>query len=486
MMDTDCIKPVIEKLSVESLPIFSHTARLISTLSDEDNANINELTSSILTDPALTSRILNLANSSMYARGNSKICTISRAIFYLGFSAIRTMALSAAFIDSIKNSRRRDRIISQVAQSFHAAVQAKGLAENRGESNTEEIFISTLLSRLGPIAFWSSDSVLTDKLEKALSGNPHEPAEVVERQTLGFNLIDLTVHLATEWKLGELLTQAITGKNRSSRSSALILGYSIANSYATSYELSERLMKNICKYLKCSPEEANKILKSNIDEAVDTSRIYGICNYLDSIKVLGSKKDVEVHKENESEQVDSEFNNRSVEFNSSCIFTQLDMLSEINSIIKESKFNLNLLLSTTIEGVYRGIGMDRVLFCVLGSDRRSISGKYGLGWSQNIIEHIEFMLHDYQVDKDIVNYVFRTKSTCFVNGSRNKYSRYLSNEIKVRLGTETFFLSPVLIKKSVIGLIFADRSISQRDLTEMDLVSFQFTMAAANAALSMI
>jgi hypothetical protein len=370
-----------------------------------------------------------------------------------------------------------------VVQSFHAAVQAKGLADNRGESNTEEIFISTLLSRLGPIAFWSSESPLVDKLEKALSQNPNEPSEIVERRVLGFSLIDLTARLATEWKLGELLTQAITGKSRTSRSSALILGYGIANSYATSPELPDRLIENVCNYLKCSAEEARKVLKSNIDETIETSKIYGICNYVKILSKYGSKNLIDVEYENQIEKIDIDDEDK---INSYCIFTQLDILSEINSISKESNLNINLLLLTTIEGIYRGIGMDRVLFCVLSPNRKSVFGKYALGWNKENIGYIEFMLYDRQTNKDIVNHVFRKKIACFINGNKNKYFRYLSNEIRIRLSTDVFFIAPLLIKNSVIGMIFADRAHTRRELTETDLVSFKFTMAAANAALSKV
>src|SRR5512136_2368091 len=85
-------KPVT-KLEIKDIPIMPQVATRVLQL-QEDNLDISfkELEKIILLDPAITARILKVANSALYAR-QREIKNVQQAITLLGFKMIKSMIL---------------------------------------------------------------------------------------------------------------------------------------------------------------------------------------------------------------------------------------------------------------------------------------------------------------------------------------------------------------------------------------------------------
>jgi len=80
------------------LPIIAQ--RLLEVV-DDDRSSANDLTEIILTDQALTAKVLRLVNSSFYGFSR-KISTLSKAVVIIGFAAIKNMAISFCTVEAIK------------------------------------------------------------------------------------------------------------------------------------------------------------------------------------------------------------------------------------------------------------------------------------------------------------------------------------------------------------------------------------------------
>jgi putative nucleotidyltransferase with HDIG domain len=90
--------PAVAELREElhRLPVHNTTAlRILARLEDPDLL-VTELSGLIQGDPALTTRMLRLANSSFFGL-RSEVADIDRAIMAVGFSTVRTFTLAAAF-----------------------------------------------------------------------------------------------------------------------------------------------------------------------------------------------------------------------------------------------------------------------------------------------------------------------------------------------------------------------------------------------------
>jgi HD-like signal output (HDOD) protein len=99
-----------------------------------------------------------------------------------------------------------------MARCFHAAVHARHAASVRGDPSPEEVFIATLLSRIGELAFWCFSGETGQELDQALRKG--KTPEKAESEVLGFRLRSLTQLLAREWALPGLVISACADNPR--------------------------------------------------------------------------------------------------------------------------------------------------------------------------------------------------------------------------------------------------------------------------------
>ena len=118
----------VSRLALEDMPLFSRTVQHVAGMANRDNSSFSELAWSILEDPALTSRVLKLANSMYYNPYFKRITTVSRAVMRLGTNAIKEICLAISLIESVLSGLRKEKVAVEVARSFHAAVQARKMA----------------------------------------------------------------------------------------------------------------------------------------------------------------------------------------------------------------------------------------------------------------------------------------------------------------------------------------------------------------------
>ncbi|MBV1884738.1 MAG: HDOD domain-containing protein, partial [Gammaproteobacteria bacterium] len=144
----------VDRLSEQEMPALATTVRRLRKLACQDDASVGQLVKVILKDPALTSNVIRIANSVHYNVSNTKTNTISRAIIIVGFEAIRSICITVKVIEALLGDAPNERLMNLVAQSFHAAMQAKTLAKKLGAEDQEEVFIAALLYHLGEAAFW--------------------------------------------------------------------------------------------------------------------------------------------------------------------------------------------------------------------------------------------------------------------------------------------------------------------------------------------
>ena len=146
------------------------------------------------------------------------------------------------------------------------------------------------------------------------------------------------------------------------------------------------------------------------------------------------------------------------------------------------KPNFNLILEIILEGIYRGVGLDRTVFAMMTSDKKAIKAKYALGKdNQSFISKFHFSLHTDNVFSKSIN---TAKSIWVEDSQDNKMN--VSEEIRLILASRAFYISPVVIGGRVIGLIYADRQPSGRELDNDSFQSFNHFVQQASQALEYI
>jgi HD-like signal output (HDOD) protein len=136
------------------LPSLPEVALKIRRALASDDVSLKEIARLLGADPALAARMLRVANSAMFYRGNRPITSLSVAVSQLGQKMVRNVALSFAaqqvFL-GYGSRPLRDLVSAVWAHSVHSAVIAHALARVRTTLNPDEAFLAGLLHEVGKL-----------------------------------------------------------------------------------------------------------------------------------------------------------------------------------------------------------------------------------------------------------------------------------------------------------------------------------------------
>ena len=100
------ISPELEKLltSCTNLPSLPAVALKIIEASKDPDISLHEIATIISSDPAITAKLLKIANSPLYSQ-RRKLNNIREALTLVGFNAALTIALSFSLHQSLGNNK---------------------------------------------------------------------------------------------------------------------------------------------------------------------------------------------------------------------------------------------------------------------------------------------------------------------------------------------------------------------------------------------
>jgi hypothetical protein len=452
----DQLNDWVARINKREMPIFKSTVTNISQLAASAHASTSELAGAILRDPGLTARILKFANSSFYSFSGPANSTITRAVVILGFESVRELSLSLAIIDSLLSGEYRDQVQELMANAFHAAVQVRTIAEQKGLGNVEEIFIATLLLDLGAMAFYCTAKEEEIAALHEAENRPGVSATQAQKQTLGFAFEDLTQSLISDWKVSPTLTRFLGNPNaQDTRSRCIYLGRAFSKVIADNgweSDEADKAIRGIADFTGSNIKEAKKLLAGGSRLAAEVARNYGAQNLAQLIP--GGEEVATL-------QGDEGF---APKFPKPDPSLQLKVLRELSSILR-SKPDLNLVLEILLEGIHRGVGMDRAVFALYNPVRAQIRAKYVLGVdAESLMEHFSFPV-DIGLGNPFSEVLFGNGAGLWVkNVIKSDFSQLVIAQIRKILGTKSFFLTPIIVGGKPIGLFYADRHSSRRAL----------------------
>jgi len=493
----------IQHLTDEDMPVFAGTVTDVTHSVNSDETSATDVAQTILKDASLTGRLLKMANSFYYNPNGYQMTTITRAVMVLGFDQVRALALSLVLVDALSDGVHKDRVIEEMALSFHAAIQAQELAKLTKAKSPENIFVATLLSRLGNMAFWafSGDkaSVLADLID---SGEMTQ--QKAEKQVLGFHLKELTRGLSKSWALGELLDKSLGDKDQEDPSVSLVnMGQDLAQAAKKGWDEDDAQAALEAVALKLDMPVANlkEITHKNAKQAKAITKMYGVSEAskripVPNIKLVDadeSELTQDKLEQNEPKEIDNEptvdAEQGGAEVEESFLhpeadpYVQLSILQEITEAIEE-KPSINVILEMVLEGIHRGVGMDRSLFAILSKDRQTLICKYAVGVDDELLSQ-EFKI-DISHSSNVFQQVIESKKAAHIPADPKKIRGTLTRDTLRFLGTPPYLIMPTLVRGKVIGVFIADRNSSKRNIEPKDFLTFQQFCQQANMGLTFL
>ena len=182
-------------------------ARVVQLASSDDEA-VRGLASFVLSDIALTQKILRMANTVEYRTySTAPVTTISKAIFLLGFDVIKTAALAMLLVDGMSGKRAQS-VRTELAQSLSASVIGRELARRSPYRDAEEAAVASLFKNMGRLLVAAHDHSLYVEIASLIEKGGHTATQA-SMQMLGCSYEMLGESVLQEWRIPDTIVSAL-------------------------------------------------------------------------------------------------------------------------------------------------------------------------------------------------------------------------------------------------------------------------------------
>jgi diguanylate cyclase (GGDEF)-like protein len=193
--------------ATNQLPAPTGVGLAILRLAESERTTAQDLAGVLQTDPALSGRVLKLANSASCGRGRPAT-TVREAVNYLGIRLVRNVALGFSLVSQYgKGTCRGFDYGGFWSCSLATAVAAQAVAAHCGGIAPAEGFTCGLLAQVGRLAL---ASVYPDAYTEVLERGSRDPAALrtLERAQFATDHNELTQAMLSDWGLPELCVVA--------------------------------------------------------------------------------------------------------------------------------------------------------------------------------------------------------------------------------------------------------------------------------------
>ena len=194
LIDSPSKLPTIPKLGLKLMASFS-----------AEQVSVTEISSQLAADPALSAKLLKLANSA-YFQVSHTIGTVDAALQMLGLVMVRNLVLGSTVTAAYKDTPGLD-LPQFWRYNLETACAARWLAQRTG-CHADRVFTLALMHAIGQLQMHAimpqTMAPLDQKMNVLHPGRPQ-----LELQTLGFHYGDVSAELALAWHLPLPLADAL-------------------------------------------------------------------------------------------------------------------------------------------------------------------------------------------------------------------------------------------------------------------------------------
>lgn len=190
------------------LPALGASVSKVIQMTSSDDEAVRDLAHFILSDVALTQKILRIANSVSYrtASGNA-VTTITKAIFLLGFENVKTCALAMLLVDRMSGKQARN-VRTELSHALCASIVGREMARRGPFKDAEEAAIAALFKNIGRVLVAAHEHERFAEITKLVEAGKHTPAQA-SAQVLGCNFDTLGEAVLRGWNIPDTIIHAL-------------------------------------------------------------------------------------------------------------------------------------------------------------------------------------------------------------------------------------------------------------------------------------
>ncbi|ADH84896.1 HDOD domain-containing protein [Desulfurivibrio alkaliphilus] len=475
---------IFARMKIKGLPAMSSHVRELISLTQSSQSAGYELAQVILKDYSLTNKVLQVVNSAYYSLGRH-VNSISRAVTILGFDAVRELAMAIAlFEDFVKSGREKELVSRVLTSSFLSAMQAREMAAEKDYGVApEEAFICALLHNLGKIIICIYLPEQYQQIEE-LQARGLSEQEAARKVLSGLTFHRVGMEVAAHWNLSANVIAAMAPNPEEPKNRRDQTGY-LRNLAAFTNRLTEqvcqgqdvgRLVRRFEQALQVNTEEVLDRLNRSVDNSEEVSPAirFGLSklkirNNLQRVeaelrhpgkapKIVPPEKEPPANSWAESPELpEPAVENQVIEIADPAADPEApksvtDFIQEITETLM-GEFNINDFYINLLEGLYRGVGFDRVLLAIMmvRGKQHLLCGRFGFGDLDR--EGITGFRYDLASPGAIQQAVKNCRDLAVPPGVPGAFPEIMQPLVAGR----TVYLLPVCLENKPIGLIYLDR-----------------------------
>ena len=250
-----------------NLPTPARKAFQVFRLANDPEIDIADLVAVIKTDPAITARILKIANSAYY-KTLKPVASVQDATIRLGLNMVKKISLGISLIaDHKKGFCPYFNYELFWSDSLARAVAAHNLADVRQSPfNADEAFMVGLLSQIGRLGLALAFPQEYGRVLERCGGPDSRSLREKEKQTFGIDHNDLAAEMMADWHLPEVFCQAVRFQDSLGEEGLLACG-------SPEYELAALLQwpAKMSHLLTC-----NEVARDYVEDLVEEAERMGL------------------------------------------------------------------------------------------------------------------------------------------------------------------------------------------------------------------
>lgn len=441
-------------LSEADFPAISKDAIETLKATPDDDASLQRLANIVLREYALTLKVLRTANSAYYKRGGQTVQSAAHAMLLLGARTVRHLAASLLVFEHYR--KHSPGLKELMLLSMLTANHARELAMLRRLPDPEEAHLAGMFRNLGEVlvaGYFPRDYA---KILNQIEIN-RKPAAIAAFEILGFVFEDLGEAMARHWGMPEGVVNSVRADGPVG---ATELGAIVACSHDLTTAVYRRekdgadgvteVMNRYARVLKLTKDDATAVVRAALRETKET--FAGAKVSLDDLRVR-KQHDAAIRELGGWVGMATPPSGTPIEEDKQLALRR-ELLEETRrAAAPESGEDLNRVILTMLEAMYRGGPFDRVLFCVMTPDQRGIKARFGLGTAvESLLEGFSYELSPREGP---VAVAMLRRQSVYVPVDRD----FTAQELRFAqsLGAGSFGIFPVAVAGRLIGCVYCDR-----------------------------
>ena len=191
------------------LPSPRGVALQVIQLTHKDDVTNQEIAHAIKSDPALSSRVIKVANGRV-AYQTRPVVSVVDAVAVLGLSSVRQLVLGLSLMESNRKGKCKQFDYQCFwGHSLLTAITAQNLVLHSGIGSAEEVFILGLLGQIGSLALATAYPQEYGRILDTIATNADSELTNLERAEFGFDHNQLTRAMVADWGMPRVFQEVV-------------------------------------------------------------------------------------------------------------------------------------------------------------------------------------------------------------------------------------------------------------------------------------